>query len=184
MMRIILISSMLLFIVSDIHWGGCPKVHYELESFDTARYTGLWYEIARSSSIPFEFGECCEESYTLKENGGLGVLNSVLLNGVRSSLSMDALPTDNQFQFKLDFGGIASKFIKGDYQIINTDYEGFVLVYSCTDLVVAKNEWFWILSRTPQMNSNTLDTLLAYLKNTFNLQTDASLTYSNHFIIL
>ena len=37
--------------------GSCPA--YEpIEGFDVKRYKGVWYEVQRDKSIPFETGDC------------------------------------------------------------------------------------------------------------------------------
>ena len=178
-MRILVLSTIVLAVLADIHWGGCPKIDYELESFDAAQYMGRWYEVARSSSIPFEHGECSEANYRILETGDVGVENTEVINGVRNSVKGTAYANkSNPFQFGLDFGGFMDKFIKGDYQVVNTDYTGFTVVYSCTNLYVARSEWIWILTRTPQLDAQAFTNLKTYIADKLKFPVDAY-TYSN-----
>ena len=49
----------------------------------------------------------------------------------------------------------------GSYNVWETDYTGYTLIYSCTQVVpfVLKSELIWILSRTPTLEFSTVDRL-------------------------
>ena len=177
-MRIFILSTIVLAVLSDIHWGTCPEVTYELESFEAEKYMGRWYEVARSSSIPFEHGECSEANYEILDTGVIRVENTEVINGVRNGIIGTANPTSNPFQFKIDFGGIMAKFFKGDYRVVNTDYTGFAIVYSCSDLYFVRSEWVWILSRTPTVDPVAFQNLKNYANTHLGFPLD-SYTYSN-----
>ena len=51
-------------ILAKYNWGSCD--HPELQAnFNSKKYMGLWYEIFRDSSVPFEKGECVTAKYSL-----------------------------------------------------------------------------------------------------------------------
>lgn len=52
----------------------------------------------------------------------------------------------------------------GNYWVIDTDYDSYSLVYSCSNIFglgIAYSETTWFLSRTPTLNQTRID----YLKN-------------------
>ena len=44
--------------------------------------------------------------------------------------------------------------IDGDYRVIDVDYDKFVVVYSCTQLLFLKYELAWILTRDQIVNQS------------------------------
>ena len=152
---------------NDTAWGKCPDVEYQLESFDVSRYLGKWYEIARAVKTPFQRGECSQALYSLnEEDGTVRVENSEKIGEHRHIAIGKAETTPNPFVLKVSFGeSFLSKFFKGDYRVIDTDYENFSIVYSCTDLLIARAEFLWILSRTPKISDEQLINLSAFVAN-------------------
>ena len=45
-------------------------------SSNVTNFMGTWYEMERTSNIPFEKGTCVTANYTLLETGDITVLNS------------------------------------------------------------------------------------------------------------
>jgi lipocalin len=177
--KILLIFLAVLSVVScGFSWGRCPDVKYELKSFNGTAYMGKWYEVVREKSMPFERGTCQEATYTLNDDGTIKVYNTEIEGDQLQSVTGKAIPTDNKFQFKVSFStGWFSKFSQGDYRVINTDYTNFAIVYSCTDLYVAKFEYFWILSREPTPTGDKLENFSNYVKSTFGFQ-DSQVLYT------
>ena len=61
--------------------------------------------------------------------------------------------------------------VYGDYWVVDTDYENYTLIYSCSSLIgLAKVEFAWILSRERTLDDATknklFDTLKRYKINT------------------
>jgi len=148
---------------SDFSWGKCPKVQYELNSFDLSRYLGRWYEIARAENVPFEKGDCNQAEYTLNDDGSIKVHNSEFLQGERHEAVARANTTNDPFRLQVIGKSFLAKYFPGDYRVINTDYENFALIFSCADYLVAKVEFVWILSRTPQLSEEQVDSLKIYI---------------------
>jgi len=145
---------------SDFNWGRCPNVQYELSSFDMTRYLGRWYEIARAANVPFQKGECTQAEYSLNDDGSIRVHNTELIGTERSGAVGKATPTSNPFRLEVTFGdSFFAKLFPGDYRVMNTDYEQFSIVYSCTDLLVGRFEFVWILSRTPQLPQEQVEAI-------------------------
>lgn len=166
-------------VICDIRWGGCPAVDYELDKFEVDKYMGTWYEISRSKSIPFEKGDCAQANYSIDQEGNIVVLNSEQREGNRVSALGKAQTTDNPFRLKVSFSdSFIGKFFKGDYQVLNTDYSSFTVIYSCTDFLFFRMEYAWILSRTPQLPEEKQADLTSYLNSKVHLNKD-SLYFDN-----
>ena len=46
------------------------------KNFDPDQYLGVWYELRRDKSIPYETGECVTAQYSYREDGNLKVDNN------------------------------------------------------------------------------------------------------------
>lgn len=167
---------------SDIQWwGSCPTYTRQMDSFDLKRYTGKWYEIAREKHTPFQKGDCTSASYSINDNGTLKVVNSELLpNGEFNSAIGTAYSTKDPFVFEVFFSdSFFAKLFPGDYQVVDTDYESYSVVYSCTSIaLLARIEFYWILSRTPKIESDKSAELVNLLSQKVNV-TSKNLRFTN-----
>lgn len=56
--------------------------------------------------------------------------------------------------------------VVGDYNVLDTDYEGYASVYSCQALLgLGHVEQAWILARTPALEQNKIDAAAAAFTN-------------------
>ena len=62
------------YIALRIIVGQCPKPKL-VENYDPDAYLGIWYELRRDESIPFETGECVTAQYRLNDDGSIRVTN-------------------------------------------------------------------------------------------------------------
>jgi lipocalin len=124
----------------------------------TSTYAGKWYEIAR---LPHRFEKDLTHvtaTYSLKENGKIGVLNEGRKkNGKHTSIEGKAYVPDpaRPGLLKVSF----FLFFYGDYRIIllDPDYRWAV--------VMGKNrDYLWFLSRSPAMDAPLFDRLTAFAK--------------------
>jgi apolipoprotein D and lipocalin family protein len=131
-------------------------------SVDLKRYSGKWFEIAR---YPNKFQKQCvgntSVTYTIKTADKIEVLNQcVKKDGVSSDAKGEARIADKMTNAKLEvrFAPKALSFISsvwGDYWIVDIDEN-----YQYAVVGDPKREYFWILSRKPEMDDATYQNIL------------------------
>ena len=125
-------------------------------SLDVERYMGTWYEIGRYD-ISFEKGLVgVTANYKLLDNGTIQVINT----GYKDSLNgkIDIIEGKAKRRTEANDGALKVSFFLDFYAQYNVmelanDYS-WALVGSRT------NQYLWILSRTPSMNTNDIELVL------------------------
>ncbi|MDD5675624.1 MAG: lipocalin family protein [Chitinivibrionales bacterium] len=120
--------------------------------FDLNKYLGTWYEIARLPNS-FEKGlERVTATYSLKDNAKVVVDNRGLKNGKPARAVGKAIVAGapDQGYLKVSFFGP----FYADYIILDLDKN-----YSYA-MVASSNKYLWILSRTPLLGKETIDSLV------------------------
>ncbi len=152
----------LLLILSFLFSLSCTKTNSQMidkttvKELDLNRYLGTWYEIAR---FPHSFEKNLvgvTATYSLRDDGKIKVLNQGYKNTLDGELSVAEgkakIPDKSQpGKLKVSFFWI----FYGDYNVLELD-ENYqhVMIGSSTP------KYFWILSRTPQMDAATYEMLL------------------------
>jgi len=143
-------------------FGGCPTVPAQ-KTFDLNRYLGYWYEIFVFPTH-FEKGKCTRAKYSLKDNGHVLVDNRGLDQGTEVSAFGDLYCPDTTAPAELKVR-FAAGTPYGKYNVIDTDYDNYTLIYSCESILgVAHIEFAWILARNRTLDQVTTDRLMAELK--------------------
>ena len=127
---------------------GRPENIVPVNKFDTTRYLGKWYEIARLDHS-FERGlSHVTADYSLRQDGGLKVLN-------RGYKEADAKWKEAEgkayFVDKKDVGYLKVSFFGpfyGSYIVFDLDQQN----YSYSMISGPDKSYFWLLSRTPTMD--------------------------------
>lgn len=133
-----------------------------VESVDIERYTGRWYEIAK---YPNKFQRSCVSDttadYVIKSNGRLEVTNSCIKKDGKVNRAVgEAKIVDNatKARLKVRFAPAFLSFLGavwGDYWIIELADD-----YSYAVIAEPGRDYFWILSRTPEMEDKTFEAIL------------------------
>lgn len=133
-----------------------------VSSVDLKRYSGKWFEIAK---LPNKFQKKCAGNvtadYSLMADGKIEVINSCLTkDGKSDNAKGEAKVVDKQTNAKLEvrFAPAVLSFIPqvwGDYWIIDLDKD-----YRYAVVGDPKQKYLWILSRTPQMDDTTYQSIL------------------------
>jgi apolipoprotein D and lipocalin family protein len=144
--------------------AGCPCNPPEtVASVDVQRYMGKWYEIAKYPVI-FERGLVgVTAEYTLLDDGSVRVINGGFrksFDGAVSRIEGKATVADPVTNAKLtvQFGPIPFSLFGPNYWIIylGENYEYAVVSNRCRSTL-------WILSRTPHMDAQVYDGIVAWL---------------------
>jgi apolipoprotein D and lipocalin family protein len=127
---------------------------------DLRQYTGTWFEIAR---YPNRFQDGCAESsatYTLLEDGTVGVLNQCrkMPGGETSSVKGKARIVDKKTNAKLKVSFFWP--FSGDYWIIDLGEK-----YDYAAVGHPTRKYLWILSRTMQMEESLYQKILVKLRD-------------------
>ncbi|HUT78961.1 MAG TPA: lipocalin family protein [Polyangia bacterium] len=131
-----------------------------VEHVDLERYLGTWYDIA---SFPQPFQEGCTgttATYTLREDGLIDVLNRCRkgsLEGEEDTARGRARVVDPATNARLEVSFFGPFW--ADYWVIDlgADYEYAVVGHPSRD-------YLWILSRTPRLDAETYDGIVARLQ--------------------
>ncbi|CAF0704577.1 unnamed protein product [Brachionus calyciflorus] len=149
--------------------GICVKTPI-IKDFNSTRYLGKWYEIERFNYL-FEPPnlDCVVATY--------GYLNetAVTVNNIAFNLKTNkttgrngyayipnlAAPNKLSVVLPIELYNVTFFQNEGPYEVLETDYETYALVYSCTQVVydLVKLEVVWILSRKPTMDEKEIDYL-------------------------
>ncbi len=157
-----MLKPRLLLILSFLFVLSCTKTNSQMidqttvKELDLNRYLGTWYEIAR---FPHSFEKNLvgvTATYSLREDGKIKVLNQGYKNTLDGELSVAEgkakIPDKSQpGKLKVSFFWI----FYGDYHVLELDEN-----YQYVMLGSSSDKYFWILCRTPQMDSATYEMLL------------------------
>lgn len=155
-MRIGLILGFMIVTGAVAAFGASAKPLEVVPRVDLQRYLGTWYEIA---TIPQRFQKGCvgvTAQYSLRADGAIDVVNACrknTLDGKESSIRGKAWIVDKTTNAKLKvrfFWPFA-----GAYWIIELDKDYQWAVVGHPD-----RTYYWILSRTPQMDPAVYDELI------------------------
>ncbi len=128
-----------------------------VRNFDSKRYLGKWYEIAR---LPHRFERnmnFVSAHYSEQPDGSLRVVN----RGQRDGKEREAVGKA-RFKGGTDVGELEVSFFGpfyGDYRIIELAPD-----YSSAVVTSSTKEYLWILSRTPRLPNGTLEKYLEQIR--------------------
>lgn len=150
----------LLFLFAAFALAGClgvPEGATVVRDFEVDRYLGKWYEIARLDHR-FERGlSRVTAEYSRRDDGGIRVLN----RGYDTEKgAWDEAEGKAYFVADPDIGQLKVSFFGpfyGAYNIVALDHEN----YQWSMVVGPDTSYFWILARSPDLDSAILERLLA-----------------------
>merc|ERR1712198_761285 len=141
----------------------CPQVETKA-NFDLSKYMGRWYEIEKYPNW-FEKGSCNGAEYKLKPEGGVAVINSEVLDNGKLNFAIGQARQDPSSNIASHLQVRFSKWQPwGQYLVLDTDYDSFTVVYSCTNLLVTRLEFLWIMSRERTLSTENMEKIYTMLK--------------------
>lgn len=123
----------------------CDEVPLQA-NFDATRYTGTWFEQARDKGFMQEKYDCQQARYSFFADGVLRVHNTQFNPNNNTIEGAFANGTCNGPKCAILFDG-APSFAKGDYRVLETDYDNYSIVYSCSSILGFKYQLTWLLTR-------------------------------------
>ena len=125
--------------------GRCPEVRL-VQTFDTDRFLGKWYEFARDSWFPYtQTAECVTKEWVPTKEGNMRFTfeGYYTLWGSRASVGGQAFCHDGTSetftcQSTMDrYNGLESHYGQygktSPYKIVATDYENYEITHMCTE---------------------------------------------------
>ncbi len=140
---------------------GIPKGVEPVKEFDIEKYLGKWYEIARLDHS-FERGlSNVTAQYSLRDDGGVRVINRgyKTADGKWDEAEGKAYFVDDTTTGKLKVSFFGPFY--GAYNVIALDKQN----YQWSLVVGPDTGYLWILSRTPTMEKDIFDGLVAKAKS-------------------
>lgn len=139
---------------------GCVRIPKGVEpvgDFEVQKYLGKWYEIARLDHS-FERGLTrVSAEYSLREDGGVRVVNRGYSPESKAWKESEGkayfVRGSDEGYLKVSFFGP----FYGSYVVLELDREGYRHALVCGP----DRSYLWILSRSPEMNEETRDLLVA-----------------------
>jgi apolipoprotein D and lipocalin family protein len=153
MKRVLL--PLLLLVLSGC--AGAPEGIVAVDRFDLNRYLGTWYEVARIENR-FERGtEQVSATYTLRDDGKVRVLNLGYDSGKKQWKRAEGKAI---FAGDPTVGALKVSFFGpfyGGYNVFALDREA----YAWAMVAGGSRDYFWILSRSPELDPALYSRLLA-----------------------
>ncbi|XP_059082191.1 apolipoprotein D-like [Tigriopus californicus] len=136
----------------------CPDVTTKPD-FDATQYVGRWYQQSELGNHRPGIEKCVHTEYQAYPNGTLSVYNGAIGEDleVQEICGLAFCPDEaNPAQCQVLF---PFNPIPGTYWVLDTDYENWAAVYSCTDVLgLVKAEFAWVLAREPVLSPELLAT--------------------------
>jgi apolipoprotein D and lipocalin family protein len=159
-------SFLILFCLSLVGCLGIPENVRPITGFELDRYLGAWYEIARLDHS-FERGlSNVTAEYRLRDDGGVKVINRGFdsnKNSWNEAVGKAFFIGDSSVgQLKVSFFGP----FYGAYNIVALDEEA----YGWSLVVGPDTDYFWILSRSKDLDKATIEQLLS-MASSFGINT-------------
>ncbi|XP_011177881.1 apolipoprotein D [Zeugodacus cucurbitae] len=139
--------------------GGCPCNVQVQPDFDVAAYLGTWYEYAKYPVYFEANGKCIQAQYTLKDNGQVGVVNSMIdqTTDQPSDIVGYAVVVENA-KLLVTFPVSPAYNVSSNYWVLSTDYTNYSVVYSCQPTQDDSHSIIvWILTRAQQPSAELIE---------------------------
>jgi len=143
----------------ELAYGSCPRFNV-VKNFDIHKYLGTWYEYSNYFARFQAFGDCVKAEYSdeTQPDGTpqIGVINQSVsqLTGNSSAATGEAVlaePNNPEKPAKLivnfDRQPVFTRSTTANYNVIDTDYKSYSIVYTCKEEQSVKKELLWILTR-------------------------------------
>ncbi|CRK89847.1 CLUMA_CG003477, isoform A [Clunio marinus] len=109
--------------------GYCPRVNI-IQNFDVPRFMGRWYEILAYPNKLTLGGSCVYSVFSFGQNNGISIYSKQnMLGKEKQLLGSGAIVSDGVLGITYPAYPKANAY----YNIIDTDYENYAVVFSCNN---------------------------------------------------
>ncbi|KAG7205485.1 hypothetical protein KM043_007472 [Ampulex compressa] len=146
----IALSALALAAAQVPNLGYCRE-YVPMADFDMNKFLGVWYEAERYFQLSEVISRCVMSNYTLEPDGKLRVSNEVRnrYTGIKRILEGEI----KQPSSKADAGKLLIKYTtipfapETKYSILETDYDSFAVLWSCTNIGPLHTQNAWLMTR-------------------------------------
>ncbi|RZR43333.1 lipocalin family protein [Vibrio vulnificus] len=139
---------------------GMPETVKPVDEFNLQNYLGKWYEIARLDHSFEEGLTQVTAEYTLKDDGGVAVLNKGFLADENQWKEAEGkayfVNGDSEGYLKVSFFGP----FYGSYVVFALDKTDYQYAF----VSGPKTDYLWLLARTPTVDQSLIDTFVSMAK--------------------
>lgn len=145
--------SAILLVISSVNCLGMPKTVTPVTNFDTNRYMGVWYEIARLDHS-FERGlSKVSAEYSLRDDGGVRVVNRGFSEKENRWKEVQGkayfVNSEKEGYLKVSFFGP----FYGSYVVFELNQKD----YSYAFVSGPNTTYLWLLARTPKVKPEVIE---------------------------
>lgn len=130
-------------------FGGCPDFD-SLPEFDMNKFLGTWYEAERYVNI-FEAGtRCVKTNYTKAVDGRILVANEIMnrFTSIKRVLEGEVrlVVKGSESLINVKYPNLPIPY-ESQLSVLDTDYDSFAVMWSCSSLGIVNTQNAWILTR-------------------------------------
>ena len=168
MKPLVALTVLLAIAEANLFWGSCPNPDV-VSSVDLEQFSGQWYEMARTTRVPYTATNDCNRAQYYLVNGEIAVENCTYEadNDAYRCVNGEAYCTNGSGDCHVRFSKWAPW---GNYTILDIDYNNYLAVWSCTNFYIFNIQYSWLLAR--DSDSNALPTLEVFTTQTSLTETD------------
>ncbi|XP_059483132.1 apolipoprotein D-like [Neocloeon triangulifer] len=162
---LITIAALMVVVTTQVpSLGPCPEMK-TMANFSISKYLGRWYQAERYISL-FEFAsKCVTSNYTDAGDSRFSVVNKQTssLTGIQTVIDGDlhVMGRSDESKMTISFPSIPMP-MNLPYWIMDTDYDNYAVVWSCTNFGIFSARNAWILTRSPNAS-------LEVMQNAYNV---------------
>jgi len=140
--------------------GKCPRHEY-VHNFNMSRFAGQWYEVERSFYLMELTSNCVTINLVETRRGQLHVCVKTVgkwSGSVKESVGTAAVskrdPSVYQYRVNTILPNALARFLPGSgvYQVLNTDYDNYAIIWTCSSVGLAYTDMVWVLGRSKEVS--------------------------------